>query len=314
MNDQNPVIQWLLEGDASIRWQTLRDLTDASVEQVEKERGQIATEGWGAQLLSRQESNGLWGGGIYSPKWISTTYTMMLLRRLGLPPKHPQALKACALLLDRGFNYDGGINYFSSFEYSETCVTGMILSLLAYFQYEDERIHSLAEHLLNQQMPDRGWNCQSYKGATHSSFHTTISVLEGFREYEKFNPKNLKAIRTAQKQGQEFLLIHRLFKSHRTGAVANPSFTRFSFPPRWHYDILRALDYFQECKAEQDDRLLDAIEIVKRKQKTDGRWLLQNRHPGRTFFEIEKVGEPSRWNTLRAMRVLKWWFGDQVIG
>jgi len=309
MGEINSIIQWLLDGDPAIRWQTMRDLTGANSGEVEQQRQRIAESGWGAQLLALQDRAGTWANSLYSPKWISTTYTMLLLRRFGLAPKHPQAIKACQLLLDRGLYHDGGINYFASLNHSETCVTGMILSLLAYFHFKDDRIHLLAEHLLNQQMPDGGWNCQSYKGATHSSFHTTISVLEGLWEYEKFTTKNNNEVGKAQEKGREFLLIHRLFRSHRTGEVANPAFTRFSFPPRWHYDILRALDYFQECRAERDDRLLDAIEIVKKKRKNDGKWVLQNRHPGRTFFEMEKVGEPSRWNTLRALRVLKWFFG-----
>jgi hypothetical protein len=218
------------------------------------------------------------------------------------------------LLFERGFYHDGGINYFGSLKHSETCVTGMILSLLAYFHYSDERIHALANYLLDQQMPDSGWNCQSYNGATHSSFHTTISVLEGLRNYEKFQPQNIEKIQQAQQRAREFLLIHRLFKSHRTGHVVRADFTRFSFPPHWYYDILRALDYFRECRAEKDARLADAIDIVLKRRTREGAWLLQNRHPGRTFFELEQVGEPSRWNTLRALRVLKWWFGDLVIG
>jgi hypothetical protein len=232
---------------------------------------------------------------------------------LGLSPKNLQARQACQILLDNGFYHDGGINYSASATNSETCITGMILSILAYFQYEDDRIHAIAEYLLSQQMLDSGWNCQSYKGATHSSFHTTISVLEGLREYEKFQPQNVEKIQQAQASGREFLLIHRLFKSHRTGKLVKSSFTRFSFPPRWYYDILRALDYFQECRAEQDDRLADAIEIVLKRRTKEGKWVLQNKHPGRTFFEMEKVGEPSRWNTLRVLRVLNWWFGHQVI-
>lgn len=283
--------------------------------EIETERERIPKQGWGAKLLALQNDSGMWASGIYSPKWTSTTYTMLLLKRFGLPPQNQQALKSCKILLDRGFYRDGGINYFGSLKHSETCVTGMILSLLAYFQYPDDRIHTLAEHLLAQQMPDGGWNCQSYKGATHSSFHTTISVLEGLREYEKSQPRNIEQIQTAQKKGREFLLVHQLFKSHRTGEVANPAFTRFSFPPRWHYDILRALDYFQECQAEPDERLKDAIELLIKKRKPDGRWVLQNRHTGKTYFEMEKTGEPSRWNTLRALRVLKWWrLEDQLNG
>ncbi len=307
MINQNSIIQWLLKGDPSIRWQTLRDLTDMPINECEKEQNNIANKGWGANLLSKQDSNGVWGSGLYSPKWISTTYTLLLLRRFGLSPRHPQAFKGCALLLDNGFYYDGGINYFRSLNHSETCVTGMILSILCYFQYKDKRINRLVDHLLEQQMKDGGWNCQSYRGATHSSFHTTISVLEGLREFEKNSNGMIFKIQEAQQKGREFLLAHRLFRSSRTGEIVLPALTRFSFPPRWHYDILRALDYFQECGVKKDERLLDAIKIVKKKRKKDGHWSLQNRHPGKVFFEMERIGEPSRWNTLRALRVLNWW-------
>jgi hypothetical protein len=305
--DQENVNTWLLEGDPAIRWQAQRDLLGASEEDVTEERQRVAEEGWGSQLLAMQGPSGLWGGGLYSPKWISTTYTMLLLRRLGLPPDHPQAEKACQLFLDKGFYHDGGINFFVSYSYSETCVTGMILSLLAYFRFLDARVDRLVEHLLGQQMADGGWNCDSYKGATHSSFHTTISVLEGLWMIEASNPGQRAAVRAAQKQGREFLLAHRLFKSDRTGKVVKPEMTRFSFPPRWRYDVLRALDYFQASGSGYDERLVDAINLVLSRRRPDGRWLLQNRHPGRVFFDLEKVREPSRWNTLRALRVLKWW-------
>jgi hypothetical protein len=162
----------------------------------------------------------------------------------------------------------------------------------------------LVEHLLGQQMADGGWNCQSYQGATHSSFHTTISVLEGLREYEKHQPD--PRLTDSQDRAVEFLLIHRLFRSHRTGEVVDPRMTRFSFPPRWRYDVMRALDYCQERHLPPDPRMVDAIELIKKKRRPDGTWLLQNNHPGRVFFELEKVGQPSRWNTLRAWRILQW--------
>lgn len=178
-------------------------------------------------------------------------------------------------------------------------------AILAYFDFPDARIEKMVEHLLLQQMPDGGWNCESYRGATHSSFHTTISVLEGLREYEKGHPS--ESVAQSQGRGAEFLLVHRLFRSHRTGAVVDPRMTRFSFPPRWRYDIMRALDYFQACKLSRDPRLDEAIAIIKKKRSADGAWVLQSKHPGRTFFEIEKVGKPSCWNTLRALRILKWY-------
>jgi hypothetical protein len=183
----------------------------------------------------------------------------------------------------------------------------MVLSILSYFEYDDDRLDTIAMHLLEQQMPDGGWNCQRADGATHSSVHTTISVLEGLRHYELHRGRQLREMRLAQRRGREFLLVHRLFRSHRTGEIIKPIFIRFSFPPRWHYDILRALDYFRAVNAPYDQRLGEAINIVRRSQRDDGLWSLQQSHKGKTYFELERRGGPSRWNTLRALRVLKWW-------
>jgi hypothetical protein len=299
-------IQWLLEGDPAIRWQAMRDLIGATERTVERERRRVARDGWGASLLARQDPVGTWAGGLYSPKWISTTYTMLMLRDFGLQASNRQARKACALLLDEGLQRDGGINYGWRGR-SETCITGMVLSILSYFQYDDDRLDTIVEHLLDQQMPDGGWNCQRPLGATHASVHTTISALEGLRFYELHRGRKVRAVRMAQRRGREFLLAHRLFRSHRTGNIIKPILTRFSFPPRWHYDILRGLDYFQAVNAPRDPRLAEAIDIVRSRQREDGRWLLENSYKGKTYFELERLGAPSRWNTLRALRVLTWW-------
>jgi hypothetical protein len=307
-------IQWLLQGDPAIRWQTLRDLVGAADREVERERRRVARDGWGAGLLARQDTDGRWAGGLssdgglYSPKWISTTYTMLLLRDFGLPPTNRQARKACALLLDGGFQRDGGINYGWRGR-SETCITGMVLSLLSYFECDDGRLDVIADHLLERQMPDGGWNCRRDLGATHASVHTTINVLEGLHLCERNRGRKLRAVRAAQRRGRKFLLVHRLFRSHRNGTIIKPVFTRFAFPPRWHYDILRALDYFQAVDASRDERLADAIDIVRASRRKDGRWSLQHRWPGKTYFELERLGATSRWNTLRALRVLTWWDG-----
>lgn len=315
-SDRGDVLAWLLRGDPAIRWQVHRDLTDAAPGVVERERRKVATEGWGARLLQRQDPEGTWAGGLYTPKWTSTTYTMLLLRDLGLPQDNRQARAACRLLLDYGMCRDGGINYgwrrlerppAQGWSRSETCISGMVLSILCYFRYDDDRLDTVADHLIEQQMPDGGWNCRRPYGATHASVHTTISVLEGLRQYELNRRRHVRAVRAAQCRGREFLLAHRLFRSHRTGAVIKPVFLHFAFPPRWHYDVLRGLDYFQGVDAPRDDHLTDAIEIVRGRQRPDGRWPLQNRYKGRTFFELERLGAASRWNTLRALRVLKWW-------
>jgi hypothetical protein len=190
MPEIDSTVKWLLEGDPAVRWQALRDLVGASRRTVAREQQRVAETGWGARLLSRQEPSGQWGGGIYTPKWKSTTYTIVLLRQLGLPPRHRQALKACKLLLDRGFYKDGGFNCWAWYNYSEPCVTGMLLAVCAHFRCGDERVHGFADYLLEQQMSDGGWNCQSYRGATHSSVHTTILVLEGLLDYERFQPRD----------------------------------------------------------------------------------------------------------------------------
>lgn len=309
-------IQWLLEGDPAIRWQALRDLVGAPERTVARERRRVATKGWGARLLARQDASGRWAAGsspdtgLYSPKWTSTTYTMLLLRDFGLPSKDRRARKACGPLLDRGLQPDGGVSYGTWAQWThrgETCITGMVLSIASYFEYDDDRLDTIAQHLLEQQMPDGGWNCRRSSGATHSSVNTTISVLEGLRLYEVFRRRRVVTMRRAQQRGREFLLAHRLFRSHRTGKVIKPIFTRFVFPPRWHYDILRALDHFRSVDAPRDERLADAIDVVRRTERADGRWVLDHAYPGKTYFQLERVGAPSRWNTLRALRVLGWW-------
>jgi hypothetical protein len=303
-------IRWLLDGDPAIRWQVLQDLVGASKRIVERERTKVALDGWGARLLAKQDAAGMWAGGLYTPKWTSTTYTMLLLRDLGLKADARQARKACALLLDAGLQRDGGINYDWRGR-SETCITGMVLSILSHFRYDDARLTRIANHLLDEQMSDGGWNCRRMLGATHASMHTTISVLEGLHLFERHRAGDVHALRAAQRRGQEFLLDHRLFRSHRTGNIIKSEFTRFAFPPRWHYDILRALDYFQAVNAPRDPRLLEAIDIVRSRQRGDGRWSLEHSYKGKTYFALERIDTPSRWNTLRALRVLKWWNRDE---
>ncbi len=326
------ILEWLLEGDAAIRWQVMLDLQDIDSAIIKKERSRVAETGWGARFLSYQEHSGLWAGGIYSPKWISTTYTMITLRRLGLEIYHPQAREGCKLLLERGYYTDGGINYAKSHEQSEACITGMVLSILAYFQYPDNRIDDLATHLIERQMDDWGWNCQDYQGDKHSSFHTTISALEGLLEYQRTQDQVRIEIEAARLRGHEFLLQHRLFRSDHTGEIVNARMLRMPFPPRWFYDVFRALDYFQdyfrwrsgvdiefqddesirlERKHQHDERFEDGIEELKKKRKSDGRWNMMRGPSGKVYFEMERAGRPSRWNTLRGLRVLKWWEGDR---
>src|SRR5262249_5784921 len=304
-----------MQGDPAIRWQTMRDLNGESNREVKRERDKIASNGWGSRLLAKQDPAGTWAStassdGLYTPKWICTTYTTLLLRDFGLPSNNRRLHKACERLLDGGMQPDGGINYGTWSNWikrSETCISGMVLSILSYFEYDDDRLDTVAQYLLKQQMPDGGWNCRRERGATHSSVHTTISALEGLRFYEVHRGRNLGAVREAQRNGREFLLMHKMFRSHRTGAIIDPVFLKLAFPPHWHYDILRGLDYFQAVDARRDSRMREAINLVRNSQQADGTWALQHGYAGKTYFVMEQRGKPSRWITLRALRVLKWW-------
>jgi len=303
---RDPVLAWLLKGDPAIRWQVGRDLLGWPLREWRAEQARVASEGWGARLLARQDDAGRWTRRLYGQKWISTTYSMVLLRQLGLPNDNPRAVKSGFLFLEEGLWCDGGINPTATQQRSETCVTGLVLGLLSWFRVADPRREQLVGYLLGQQMDDGGWNCQRDRGATHSSFHTTINVLEGLRDYVEGNGPRATEARRAEARGREFFMTHRLYRSHRTGRIVDPAFTRLSFPPRWHFDVLRTLDYFQASRAPYDKRLEDPLSVVLKKRSKAGRWVLQNRHPGTTFFELETAGKPSRWNTLRALRVLKW--------
>lgn len=303
-------VEWLLAGDPAIRWQTMRDLAGAGAKPVERERSKVADEGWGARLLGEQDAGGMWARGMYTPKWTSTHYTLLALCDLGVPSDNAQCRRACDLILDRGVQPDGGVSYPrrpSDKHRGEACISGMSLSMVSYFQMDDERVDAIADYALNEQMSDGGWNCRRHGGATHSSMNTTISMLEGLRHYEQFRRRKRADVRAALQRGREFLLEHRLFRSHRTGAVIKSEFTRFVFPARWHYDVLRALDHFRDVDAPRDKRLTDAIGLVEKGRDKDGLWPLTYKYHGKGFFDMERVGKPSRWNTLRALRVLRWW-------
>jgi squalene cyclase len=232
---------------------------------------------------------------------------MQLLRRMGLDPDNSQAHKACQQLLEGGYKKGGALSFAKTVSHIDLGVSGLVLSILVYFGYPDQRVHAVLEFLLDQQLPDGSWVPEPGLERLQYVFAGTLLVLDGLRDYEKRYSTSSAQVIEAQIKGREFLLSHNLFKSKETKEIIDQKMTRFSFPPRWHYDVLVALDYFQDCRAEKDRRLNDAIELVKSKRRKDGRWNLQNRHPGKTYFEMEEVGQPSRWNTLRALRVLKWW-------
>lgn len=297
-------IAWLLGGDPAIRWQVMRDLLGAEEAVWSAEQAKVAQEGWGAELLSHRDASGRWTPRLYGKKWISTTYSLVLLRRLGLPRHDERAIESCLIFFDEARGSDGGIDVSSRRIGSEMCVTAMAVALFYWFDVADPRREGVLEALLRRQLPDGGWNCS--RPSKHGSFHTTASALEAMRECSVAMAPHVPAeVTAAEEAGLEFLLAHRLFRSHRTGEVVDEQFLRFSFPPRWHYDLLRGLDLFWAGGALTDERLEDAIDVVQRKRRNDGRWPLQQRWPGETWFEMETVGQPSRWNTLRAMRILE---------
>lgn len=298
-------LDWLLDGDPAIRWQTERDLLDLAPEVWMATRSEVGRRGWGIRLLDAQDPEGTWAGGLYTPKWTSTTYTLLLLRRLGLTPATKGAIAGCRRLLDDAAWFEGGVSYWSSRKFAERCVNGMVLSVASYFDVPDRRVTSIAELLLGVPLADGGWNCEDYRGATHSSFHTTISVLEGLLEWKRRS--GTSEADAAIARGQEFLLQHEMFKSHRTGGVINEAWTAFHFPPRWHYDVLRGLDHLRDAGSALDSRASDAIGLVRSRRRPDGRWPKGSQYTGATFFPLEPGRVAGRWNTLRARRVLRWW-------
>ena len=300
------VVEWLLDADPSIRWQVLRDLTDAPADVVAAERARVASEGWGARLLALQAPDGQWGGGDYAPKWISTTYTLLLLRHLGIDPASDATGTAVARVRQRVL----GQARHPFFAYrGETCITGMVLALAAYFaEPSDEAVG----WLLAEQLEDGGWNCETVRGSRRSSFNTTISVLEGLLEYEQARGGVVPEVRAARERAHEYLLERRLLRSRSTGEVINRRWTLFSFPPRWHYDVLRGLEHFRAAGGEPDPRLDEAIAHVRSKRQPDGTWPLEDVYAGRVHFALEEDGKPSRWNTLRALRVLRWYEGARA--
>lgn len=306
MKDEN-LVHWLLDGDASIRYQVRRDLFGAGEKELGALQKRVEQEGWGASYLRLQNPDGHWGMGFYQPKWTSTHYTLLDLASLRVPRNNPQAQHSVSMVFDTSVSRDGSINFARSDIPSDVCINGMVLTYASYFGSKEPRhLNGIVDYLLRVRMADGGWNCEFHRGATHSSVHTTISVLEGLREFQAAgHTYRQEEIKTAHQEGVEFLLRHRLFMSERTGKVINKAFLMLSFPPRWHYDILRALDFFQAAGIPFDERMAPALDVLAKKRRADGRWPLQNKHPGQAHFDMEKTGEPSRWNTLRALRVMR---------
>jgi len=301
------VIRWLLDSDPSIRWQVMRDLTREPDELVVAERQRVGTEGWGAQLLAFQGLDGKWDGDIFLAKWASTFYALLLLRDMGLDPASEPARKAVDLVRDK-VTWGHEHNYSPFFEGEvEPCINGRVLALGAYFGGASDR---LVDRLLSEQLEDGGWNCEA-PPSRRSSFHTTICVLDGLLAYEKAKGTN-PAVTDARLRAHEYLLERRMFRRLSTGEVIDHKWLRFSYPPTWHYDVLRGLDYLRLAGVELDERIGEAVDLVAKRQHQNGRWPLQNPHLDQVSFIMEgPAGTASRWNTLRALRVLDWYYTNR---
>lgn len=305
-------IAWLLEGDPAIRWQTQRDLLDAPAPEWQAEQARTLQEGWGTRLLAEQEADGRWGGGLYAPKWTSTTYTLLMLRAYGIPRQTAAAQQGAALVVDGMLGERSDDAFRTKLSQCDRCIVGMILSLAVYFQVEDERVDAIIENVLNEMMPDGAWNCRKHSKPRpkHSSFHTTLNVLDGVRDTLEFRPGHYQSdLLRAEQSALELLLQHKLFRSDKTDKVINPKFLAFSYPHYWHYDTLRGLCYLARANAPRDPRAQEAIDLLLKKRNADGTWPVQNRYSGKVYFNMEKLEAPSRWNTLRALRILRWWQG-----
>jgi hypothetical protein len=303
------IVAWLLDSDPAIRWQVMRDLAHEPDEAVAAERSRIATEGWGARLLALQAPDGRWGGRPWSLDYTDTFHVLELLRRFGLDPESEPARRAIGLVREQVI-WRGGAPVETPWDDHrffegevEPCINGNVVATGAYFGVD---MAPLVERLLGEQLTDGGWNCEVENGATVSSFGTTINVLEGLLEHERAIGGSA-VVRDARRRGEEYLLERRLFRRRSTGEVIDPAFLEFSFPTWWHYDVLRGLNYLRDTGEPPDERVAEAIDVVEGQRDPDGRWPLQHVYEGESHFELEAgEGRPSRWNTLRALRVLEW--------
>jgi len=298
------ILQWLLHGDICIQYQVYRDLLHSQKEELQEK---IEKEGWGADFLSFRKDDGHWGKGFYQPKWTSTHYTLLELKNLAISQNNAEIRHTLSLIINELKGPDGGIYPIGKNQKSDICINGMFLNYASYFNVKENHLQSIVDFLIREHMSDGGFNCYSNtKGAVHSAMNSTLCVIEGIREYVKQGYRyRLNELLFAEERSQEFLLRHKLFRSDKTGLIIDKKMLMLSYPSRWQYDILRALDYFRLAGVQYDPRMDDAIHELLKKRRVDGRWPLQAKHPGQTFFDMEKTSEPSRWNTLRALRVLQ---------
>lgn len=313
------VIDWLLDADPAIRWQVMRDVLHEPADVVAAERARVAIEGWGARLLELQADDGLWAGNAFSQDRTDTFHVLELLRRLGLDPASAEARRAIDRVrtrvtwgdgawwnppwADKGF-FEGEV---------EPCINGNVIATGAYFGID---MTPLVERLLGEQLQDGGWNCEVERGATVSSLGTTINVLEGLLAFERTVGADVDVAaadrdraREARRRGEDYMLERRLLRRRSTGKIIDPGFLEPAFPTWWHYDVLRALDHLRDAGVKPDDRMAEAISIVEARSGADGRWPAGPTHEADAagYLDLDVAeGQPSRWITLQALRVVDW--------
>ena len=306
-------LDWLLDADPAIRWQAMRDLTDAPADQVAAERARVATEGWGARLLALRREDGLWDTGTLEPEWVSLL-ALLLLRDMGLVASSEEARKAIGLVRNNATWHSRGPWHGTPVFAGEVepCINGRVVTIGSYFGQD---VTSIVERLLGEQMGDGGWNCEQENGSTRGSFHTTINVLEGLLEHKRATGGSAE-VTAALERGQEYLLERQMLRRLSSAELIHTAFTLFSFPSGYHYDALRGLDYLRAAGITPDARMAEAIDLVRSKRDAEGRLPLENPHDielvnarvrDLKFDMDEREGRPSLWNTLRAMRVLDWY-------
>jgi hypothetical protein len=308
------LVPWLLDSDPAIRWQVLLDVLHAPAEVVAIERASTVTHGWGARLLALQGIDGQWDGGACFPAqsnwrrenkgqpWTATLPTLQTLVDFGIDPNSDRVQNAIRLVAN-GCRWEHAEEPFFAGEV-EPCINGRVVRIGAYFGLN---VDAIVDRLLQEQLEDGGWNCEAENGSLCSSFATTINVMEGLLAYQKAHGTSPE-VEGARLRGEEYLLARSLFRRKSTGEIVNPSWLQFSFPIRWHYDVLRALEYFRSTGQNPDPRIQEAIQLLRSKRLPDDRWPLENTYPGKIHFRLEDAdGQPSRWNTLRALRVLDWY-------
>jgi hypothetical protein len=314
------LLDWMLDADPALRWQVERDLAGAPPEVWEATRTRVATEGFGARLLERQDPDGQWAGGAYFPgdfdfsgpeadeeagqPWTATTWSLNALRDWGLE---------AAVLSDTADRLAAN----SRWEYEDRpywagevdcCINGYTLANGAWLGAD---VSGVAQWFIDHQLPDGGWNCMWVEGSTRSSVASTLNALRGLLYYETATGGS-EALRAARHRGEAYLLERRLMYTLSTGELIAPWVTHFAYPFRWFYSALNAADYFRAAAGQDgvtpDSRLAEAVELVRTARRPDGTWIQERRHPGRVWFEVDvPPGQPSKWLTFYGIRVLSWW-------